>query len=53
MTNPKKYNVVYKKFEKPGLDYFVVEASNKNEAKVKFIESRIKYDFIHFIHRAN
>ena len=42
----KNYYVIYKKYQQPGVSHLVVEAMNKHEAKLKFMESRIKYDYI-------
>lgn len=40
------YIVVYKSYQKPGLEHFEVLAENKNAAKIKFLESNIKHDYI-------
>jgi hypothetical protein len=40
------YYVLYKSYQKPGVENFEVLAENKNDAKIKFIESNIKHDYI-------
>lgn len=42
----KHYFVVYKSYQKPGLEHFEVEAKDKTEAKMKFLEANIKHDRI-------
>lgn len=42
----KHYFVVYKSFQKPGLEHFEVDAKDKAEAKMKFLEANIKHDYI-------
>lgn len=42
----KHYFVVYKLFGVPGLGHYEVDASNKDEAKRKFLDSNIKHDHI-------
>jgi hypothetical protein len=40
------YLVVYKSYQKPGLEHFEVLAENKYDARMKFLKSNIKYDYI-------
>lgn len=40
------YLVVYKSYQKPGLEHFEVLAENKHDAKMKFLEANIKHDYI-------
>lgn len=40
------YFVIYKSFQCPGTEHFEVLAENKNDAKLKFLETGIKYDYI-------
>ena len=40
------YFVIYKLFQCPGTGHFEVQAENKNDAKTKFFETGIKYDYI-------
>lgn len=40
------YFVVYKSYQKPGLEHFEVLAENKNAAKMKFLEANIKHDYV-------
>lgn len=42
----KHYFVVYKSYQKPGLENFGVEAKDKAEAKMKFLEANVKHDYI-------
>jgi hypothetical protein len=42
----KHYIVVYKSYQKPGLEHFKIEAKDKSEAKMKFLEANIKHDYI-------
>ena len=42
----KQYFVVYKSYQKPGLEHFEVDAMDKAEAKMKFLEANIKHDYI-------
>lgn len=42
----KHYFVVYKSYQKPGLEHFEILAENKNIAKAKFLEANIKHDYI-------
>jgi hypothetical protein len=45
-SDMKHYFVVYKSYQKPGLEHFEVEAKDKAEAKMKFLEANIKHDRI-------
>lgn len=40
------YFVVYKSFQKPGTEHYEVLAENKHDARIKFLESNIKHDYI-------
>lgn len=40
------YFVIYKLFQQPGTGHFEVLAENKNDARLKFLETGIKYDYI-------
>jgi len=42
----KHYFVVYKSYNKPGLEHFRVEAQDKAAAKMKFLEANIPHDRI-------
>ncbi len=42
----KHYFVVYKSYQKPGLEHFEVDAANKAEARRLFLEANIKHDYI-------
>lgn len=42
----KTYYVLYKSFQKPGLEHFEVLAENKQDAKMKFLEANLKHDYI-------
>ena len=42
----KHYFVLYKPYQKPGLLHFEVDAKDKAEAKLKFLEANIKHDYI-------
>jgi hypothetical protein len=42
----KHYFVVYKSYQRPGLEHFEVDADNKAEARRMFLESNIKHDYI-------
>ena len=42
----KHYFVIFKSYQKPGLEHFEVDALNKDEARKMFLESGIKYDYI-------
>jgi hypothetical protein len=42
----KEYYVVYKSYQKPGLEHFIVTALNKAEARKLFLEANIKHDYI-------
>jgi len=42
----KEYSVVFKLFGKPGLGHEIIQAGNKNHAKIRFKELNIKYDKI-------
>ena len=40
------YYVIYKSFQKPGLEHFEVYAEHKHDAKMKFLAANIKHDYI-------
>ena len=40
------YLVVYKSYQKPGLEHFEILAENKHDARMKFLEANIKHDYI-------
>ena len=40
------YYVVYKSFQKPGLEHYEVVAEHKHSARMKFLEANIKHDYI-------
>jgi hypothetical protein len=42
----KHYFVVYKSYQRPGLEHFEVDAANKAEARMMFLEANIKHDYI-------
>ena len=42
----KHYFVVYKSYQRPGLEHFEVDAANKAEARKMFLEANIKHDYI-------
>lgn len=42
----KHYFVVYKSYQRPGLEHFEVDAYNKAEARQMFLEANIKHDYI-------
>ncbi len=42
----KTYFVVYKSYQKPGVEHYEVLAENKNHAKILFLETAIKHDYI-------
>jgi hypothetical protein len=42
----KHYFVVYKSYQRPGLEHFEVDAANKAEARKLFLEANIKHDYI-------
>lgn len=42
----KHYFVVYKSYQRPGLEHFEVDAVNKAEARRMFLEANIKHDYI-------
>ena len=42
----KHYFVVYKSYQRPGLEHFEVDAINKAEARMMFLEANIKHDYI-------
>ena len=42
----KHYFVVYKSYQKPGTEHFEVNASDKAQARMKFLEMNIKHDYI-------
>ena len=42
----KTYYVVYKSFQKPGTEHYEVLAENKHDAKIKFLQTGIKHDYI-------
>lgn len=42
----KLYYVLYKSYQKPGVENFQIFAENKNEAKKKFLEANIKHDYV-------
>jgi hypothetical protein len=42
----KHYFVVYKSYQRPGLEHFEVDADNKAEARMMFLEANIKHDYI-------
>jgi hypothetical protein len=46
MTELKHYFVVYKSYQRPGLEHFEVDAINKAEARMMFLEANIKHDYI-------
>jgi hypothetical protein len=46
MTQLKHYFVVYKSYQRPGLEHFEVDALNKAEARMMFLEANIKHDYI-------
>ena len=46
MTKLKHYFVVYKSYQRPGLEHFEVDAINKAEARMMFLEANIKHDYI-------
>ena len=42
----KHYFVVYKSYQRPGLEHFEVDAANKAEARRMFLDANIKHDYI-------
>lgn len=42
----KEYYVVYKSYQKPGLEHFIVMAKHKADARRIFLEQGIKHDYI-------
>jgi hypothetical protein len=46
MTELKHYFVVYKSYQRPGLEHFEVDSINKAEARMMFLEANIKHDYI-------
>lgn len=42
----KEYYVIYKSYQKPGLEHFIVKAKHKDAAKKAFLEANIKHDYI-------
>lgn len=42
----KDYYVVYKSYQKPGLEHKIIQALNKDDARKKFLMMNIKYDSI-------
>lgn len=42
----KTYIVVFKSYQKPGLEHVEILAENKNSAKMKFLEMNVKHDYI-------
>lgn len=42
----KTYYVLYKSYQRPGLEHFEVVAENKHAAKILFLEANIKHDYI-------
>ena len=42
----KEYYVIYKEYKQPKLGHFIITAQNKNEAKLAFLSSGIKHDYI-------
>jgi hypothetical protein len=42
----KTYYVVYKSYQRPGLEHYEVVAENKAVARMKFLEENIKHDYI-------
>lgn len=40
------YYVLYKSYQKPGLEHYEVLAENKNDAKMKFLAENIKHDYV-------
>jgi hypothetical protein len=42
----KTYYIIYKKANIPGTVFYKLEAEHKGDAKLKFKESGIKYDYI-------
>jgi hypothetical protein len=45
-STTKHYFVIYKSYQKPGLEHFEVDATNKAEARRMFLEQNIKHDYI-------
>jgi hypothetical protein len=42
----KEYYVIYKSYQKPGLEHFIVTAEHKAEARKLFLEANIRHDYI-------
>lgn len=42
----KEYYVVYKSYQRPGLEHFIVTAEHKDAARRIFLEQNIKFDYI-------
>ncbi len=42
----KTYYVVYKLYQAPGTSHLEVLANNKAEARMSFLEAKIKHDYI-------
>lgn len=42
----KDYYVIYKSYQKPGLEHKIIQALNKDDARKKFLMMNIKYDSI-------
>lgn len=42
----KEYYVIYKEYMQPKLGHFIVTAQNKHEAKLAFLSTNIKHDYI-------
>jgi hypothetical protein len=40
------YYVVFKSYQKPGLEHYEVLAENKHDAKMKFLAENIRHDYI-------
>jgi hypothetical protein len=42
----KEYYVIYKSYQKPGLEHFIVTAKHKADARQLFLEANIRHDYI-------
>lgn len=46
VTDMKDYYVVYKSYQKPGVEHKIIQALNKDDARRKFLTMNIKHDSI-------